>query len=332
MGGTIIAVSDNFNAGGFIAADEILLRIDQRNYKAAQLRARAAVATAESGLAHEKGRAEVARREWQQLPKNSQHSRDASDLYLRKPQLAQAEAQLLAARADLQSAEDNLERTIIRAPYDSLIQEKRADLGQFLSPGTPLARIFAVDFAEVRLAIPQSRLAYLELPGVNGYDADSAPQVNLYSDAAGVIQHWPARLHRTEATIDERSRVLFAVARIDDPYALAVGAAQALRIGAFVKATIHGRLMRQLVVLPRYVLRAGKQIWVVDEQSRLRNRKLTTLHTEGNEIYVSSGLRQGELVALTTLSGALPGMAVTINSRSSTLRAPAGSAEAVSAE
>jgi hypothetical protein len=74
------------------------------------------------------------------------------------------------------------------------------------------------------------------------------------------------------------------------------------------------------VILPRYVLRAGNQLWVVDEQMRLRNREVTTLRTQGDEIYVSGGLQQGDLVSLTSFSDALPGMAVRINSRSSSLR------------
>jgi len=52
----------------------------------------------------------------------------------------------------------------------------------------------------------------------------------------------------------------------------------------------------------------------------LRNRQVTTLRTEGEEIYVTSGLQNGDLVSLTTLSDALPGMRVRINNRSSTLR------------
>jgi RND family efflux transporter MFP subunit len=320
VGGKIIEVSPAFTAGGFIAEGDVLLRIDDRDYQAKLLRAKAALETAESNLAQEKGRVEVARREWERLPKTTQRSKEASDLYLRKPQLEQAQAQLFSAQADLRKAGDDLERTILRAPYDCLIQEKRSDLGQYVTPGTPVVRVFPVDYAEVRLAIPQSRLTYLDLPGVTGYTKEEAPPVDLYTDISGVVTHWPAHLYRSEATLDERSRVLFVVARIDDPYALQVGDQQPLRIGSFVKANILGREMSDLVILPRYVLRAGNQLWVVDEQMRLRNREVSTLRTQGDEIFVTGGLQQGDLVSLTSFSDALPGMAVRINSRSSTLR------------
>lgn len=321
VAGRILDVSPSFNAGGYVRKGEVLVRINESDYQANLLRAAATVESAEANLAQEKGRAEVAFKEWKQLPKNTRRSQDATDLYLRKPQLEQAEAQLLSARADLDKARDDLDRTVIRAPYDALIKSKRSDLGQYVSPGTPLAEVFSTDYAEVRLAIPQGKISYLDLPGVRGYpEGVEPPLVDLYTDISGDVTHWKARLVRTEGLVDERSRVLFVVARIEDPYALQVGESRPLRIGSFVKANIVGRQFENLVVLPRYVMRAGNQLWVVDDQLKLRNRKVSTLRTQGNEIYVTSGLQPGDLVNLTSISGAVAGMPVRINSRSSTLR------------
>ena len=311
--GRIIEVADNFHVGGFVSTGDVLLRIDPRDYQTALLHAEAAVESAESALVQEKGRAEVALREWEKLPRGSQRSEEARDLYLRKPQLEQARAQLLAAQADLNTARDNLDRTVIRAPYDALIREKLGDLGQFVGAGTMLAKIFSVEAAEVRLPIPQSRLEYLELPGVAGYEEGSL--IDLYTDVGGDIKHWNARLHRTEGVFDERSRVLFTVARIDDPYALRHPGREPLRIGTFVNANIEGRELDDVVVLPRYVLRAGEYVWVVDDSMRLRNRKVSTLRTGGDKVYIDAGLDAGELVSLTNLNASFAGAEVEIQSR-----------------
>ena len=310
--GRIVDVADSFNVGGFVSRDEVLLRIDPRDYQTSLLRAQAAVESAESSLAQEKGRAEVALQEWKKLPKGSQRSEEARDLYLRKPQLEQAEAQLLAAQADLNTARDNLERTIIKAPYDALIRAKHSDLGKFVSAGKPLADIFSVESAEVRLPIPQSKLAYLELPGLKGYEQGSP--IDLYTDVSGEVKHWTADLHRTEGVFDERSRVLYTVARIEDPYALKDPTREPLRIGTFVNANIEGRELKGLVTLPRYILRAGNFIWVVDESMHLRNRKVSVLRTGGDHIYVNAGLDEGDLVSLTALDSSFAGSKVTIKS------------------
>jgi RND family efflux transporter MFP subunit len=310
--GRIIEVSPAFHVGGYVARDEVLLRIDPRDYQTNLLHAEAALESAESALVQEKGRSQVALQEWEKLPKNSQRSDEARDLYLRKPQLDEARARLLAARADLNTARDNLERTIIRAPYDAIIRQKSTDIGQFVGAGTPLADIFSVETAEVRLPIPQSKLEYLELPGLEGYQDGSA--IDLYTDVGGDIKHWSARLHRTEGVFDERSRVLFTVARIDDPYGLRHPGREPLRIGTFVNANIEGREISGVVVLPRYVLRAGNYVWVVDDTMHLRNRQVTTLRTGGDRVFITAGLGEGELVSLTSLDASFAGAQVTVRS------------------
>jgi len=318
VSGNIVEVSPAFNVGGFVSAGEVILRIDPRNYQTRLLQAQAALESANSNLAQEKGRAQVALNEWEKLPKGSQRSQAAKDLYLRKPQLGQAEAQSLAAQADLGTARDDLERTIIRAPYDALISKKHSELGQFVSMGTQLAEIFSVDYAEVRLAIPQSKLTYIELPGLASTESMNT-QVDLYTDVSGEVKHWPATLHRTEGTYDERSRVLHTVARVSDPYALSKdNEYPPLRIGTFVNANIQGKLQADLVALPRYILRAGNAVWTVDENQQLRSRKVTILRTGGDTMYVTAGLQDGDLVSLTALDSNFAGAKVNIVSRTKT--------------
>ena len=316
VSGRIVEVADNYLVGGFVAEGDVLLRIDPRDYQTNLLRAQAAVEQAESNLAQEKGRAQVALKEWKKLPKGSQRSQEASDLYLRKPQLEQAEAQLLAATADLNTARDNLERTIIKAPYNAVIRAKRSELGQYVGPGTALAELFAVDYAEVRLPIPQSKLDYLELPGVEGYGEGTS--IDLYTDVAGEVKHWPATLHRTEGVFDERSRVLYTVARIEDPYALQDTGRQPLRLGTFVNANIAGREIDNIVTLPRHLVRAGNSVWVVDHNNILRDRQVTLLRVGGDRALISGGLTAGERVSLTNLDSSLNGASVEIRSETRT--------------
>ncbi|PLW82982.1 hypothetical protein CWI75_05990 [Kineobactrum sediminis] len=315
--GRIVEVAADFTVGSFLQAGDILLRIDPRDYETRLARARAALKSAESTLMQEQGRADVARREWEKLPAGSQRSDEARDLYLRKPQLAEAQAQLQAASADVITAQDNLDRTIVRAPYAALIRAKHSELGQYVAPGSALADLFAVDFAEVRLPIAQTRLPYLELPPLFNGDADEyhAAPVDLYTDVGGEVYHWQGQLQRSEGVFDERSRVLFLVARVEDPYGVQTPGREPLRIGTFVTANITGKPISGLVALPRYVLRAGDMVPVIDDNNRIRHRKITALRTGGDLVYISAGLDEGDLVILTTLDNALTGSEVSVQSR-----------------
>ena len=313
VNGRIIEVSPSFIVGGLVSKDDVLLRIDPRNYETSLLRAEASVKSAQSNLAQETGRAKVAEQEWKKTPRGKQRTQASKDLYLRKPQLDQALAQMLAAQADLNTARDNLERTSIRAPYDALIRTKHSELGQFVAAGTPLADIFSVEYAQIRLPIPQNKLEYLELPEL-GTMQNGSP-VDLYTEVGGQVKHWNAYLHHTEGVFDARSRVLFSVARIEDPYGLQYPHAEPLRIGTFVNARIKGKELVDIVRLPRYIIRAGNNVWVIDETGLLRTRSVTLLRTGGDFVYVSAGLNDGELVSLTTLDNSFEGAQVRIESQ-----------------
>lgn len=315
VSGKVTEVAAQFNVGGYFKQGEVLLKIDQRDYVAAVKRAEAAVAAAKSQLATEQGRAEVAYQDWLKYRSSVNRTEAATDLALRKPQLAEAQARLDSAEAELAHARDQLERTLIRAPYDGIFESKQVDIGQYVNVGTPVADIFAIDIAELRLAIPEHKLDYLELPTLAQPDLSVEPGVQLFAEIGDRLHQWQARITRTEGVFDERTRVLFAVAQIDDPYGVHSSHHQELRMGTFVEANISGRVINDLVVLPRRLLRAGNRIWVIDPQNRLQNREVSILRTDGSEVYVTSGLDAGELICGSSIIGAMPGTEVRIASK-----------------
>jgi multidrug efflux pump subunit AcrA (membrane-fusion protein) len=122
---------------------------------------------------------------------------------------------------------------------------------------------------------------------------------------------------RTEGVLDERSRVLFVVAEINDPYRLD-NPGETLMMGSFVKAEISGKQIDELIAIPRYILRAGNKVWVLDKEQKLANRDVKTLRTEGKLVYVYEGLDNGDLICLSTIPNAVAGTKVKINHQSNT--------------
>ena len=118
--GQILEVSTAFVSGSFFNQGETLVQIDDRNYQAELKRAEASVAAAQTVLVREQGLADFARDDWEKL----QRSEAATELALRKPQVAEAIAQLAFAHADLKKRQGDLERTVIHAPYDGMIRQR----------------------------------------------------------------------------------------------------------------------------------------------------------------------------------------------------------------
>ena len=304
VSGKIVRVSPNFVAGGFFNAGDVLLEIDPSDYETALKRAEASLASRQAQLVDERARSEQALKDWRNLGREG----EPSDLVLRKPQLADALANVQAAEADLEKARRDLERTRISVPYDGLVRDKRADIGQYVNPGTELGVSFAVDTAEIRLPLSTADLAYLDLPSATDRDSRRYPDVTLSAEEGDEVKRWNAQVIRTEGVLDETSRVLYAVAQVVDPYGLLGQSDQPeLRMGTFVRAEITGRRIENAVVLPRHVLHADHTVLVANEERKLEVRQVTVARAEPRFVYLTAGVEDGEEVVTTTLDAPIPG-------------------------
>lgn len=300
--GKVIAVSPSFAAGEFFRKDEVLVELDRRDYELALTRAKAALAEARVRLQREEAEAKVAREEWKSLGRG-----EPNPLLLREPQLAEAKAAIESAEANVKAAELDLERTRIRAPFDGRVWTKDVDIGQYVAKSDVVARIYAVDYAEVRLPVALDELNYLDLA--------AKPEVTLRARFGNEVHEWTGRIVRTEGEVDPRTRMLNVVARVEDPYGrYATGAQQPMSVGLFVEAEIAGKSVESVFVVPRAAFRGKDTIKLVDEESRLRLRPVTILRMEKNNAIVSSGLNAGERVCISPLDTPVDGMLVRTDS------------------
>jgi len=214
VGGKIVFVSPNFVEGGIFKKGETLLRIEDADFKVAVIRAEANVAQAQQVLVREQAEGEIARQDYAELGRG-----EPSPLALREPQKAQARASLQAAQAEVEAAKLNLDRTYVRAPFSGRVRTKASDIGQFVTPGSRLGRIFSTDVVEVRLPLSDDQLSKLDLPlAFMARDSATAPAVDLHAIVAGQERHWEGRIVRTDSAYDTSTRALFAIAEVYDPY------------------------------------------------------------------------------------------------------------------
>jgi len=307
VSGKVISVSEKLVAGGYFNQGEVLLTIDSDDYQVAVEQARANLLTAQAQLSLEAAQAEQAGKQWDL----SGRSRESAPLLaLRTPFLLEAEARVLSAESDLQRAERQLARTTIRAPYDALVREKSADIGQYISMGSQIASIFATDYAEIRLPLSDSDLAWLALPRPGQLAGAEASPVVLHAVVAGRQQHWQGSIVRTEGVVDSNSRMHFAVARIEDPYALRKPDKAVLSAGTFVNARLSGIRVSNIFSLPHKALYNGNEVLLMDAEQRLRRRQVNVVRADADWVYIDQGLSDNEQVIISPVQIALEGMRV----------------------
>lgn len=311
VGGTIVEISPKFIPGGVFRAGEVLLRIDATDYRVAVRQAEALV--------------KQRKIEFDGAAKLRQQG------YRAEAEYASAAAALASAEAELVRAQRNLERTEIRLPYEGMVLSKDADLGQFVSPGARLGVTFATDYAEVRLPLTDQDLAFVDLPEATEIaetGAAQGPAVTLSATRMGKPADWEARIVRSEGVVDEKSRVTYAVARIDDPYCLHREGIP-LPVGTFVTADIAGRAMDDVIRVPRSALRAASQLLIVDDDNRIRIREVDVIRADARSAYIGGGVEAGERIAVSAIETPLNGMYVRTTDRP---EADEGKAEKVASE
>lgn len=293
VGGKIVYVSPNFIEGGFFEKGETLIRVDDSDFQVTKIRAQAAIAQAEQTLAREIAEGEIAKRDFEELGQG-----EASDLALRIPQRQQAEAALQAAKADLRAAELQLRRTRVKAPFSGRVRTKTSDIGQFVTPGSRLGRIFSTSIVEVRLPLTDADLSKVNLPiAFNAESREDAPKVNLRAVIAGDVQNWTGYIMRTDSSYNTQTRALFAIVEVFDPYG--DGASQnnvPLAPGLFVDAVVEGRLIEDAIVVARDGLRPQNEVFVVDDEGNAEVKTAIVADSDATRAVITSGISAGELV------------------------------------
>lgn len=302
VGGRIESVSDDFVPGGRVAKGDLLVALDYERFSLAVSRAQAQLAQARSELALERGRVDVAEREWKLF---NDDEAGAGALARREPQLAAARANVQSAEANLRSARLDLERSRITAPFDGVVTAESVDVGQVINPGQTIGRLVGSDVFWVRANVPVDRLRWITMPDAKGNGGARATITQATAEAAAPRGGRVVRLLGDLEAESRQARLLIEVPRPlsgDTP----------LLVGAFVDVAIDGRGLTDVIAVPREAMIGRDQLWVVTDENALSRRTVDVAWRGQDTVYVraGTGLDDGDTVLMTRLPVATDGMAV----------------------
>jgi RND family efflux transporter MFP subunit len=316
VSGAVLEVSEQFIVGGTFGAGDVLLSLDPTDYEVALQRAEAQLISANARLELEKARAIQAAKEWQMTGRPQS---EAPILALRKPYLAEAEANILQSKAEVKRAKQKLEKTKIRAPYAGMVASKGADVGQYVTTGSRLGETFAIDFVEVRLPLTERDLARMDALTFKGIPSES--MVTLSGSVNGKQREWLAEVVRSEGVVNEINRSQYLVARMSDPYGISGSGdsvSPPLLVGTFVTAKLKGKVLEDVFELPRSALLQGSKVATVDSQTRMNIRAVDVIFSDDSFYYVT-GLNDGVQVITSALGTPIEGLKLLLRN-SSTIR------------
>jgi len=306
VGGKIQYAAPFLVNGGAFKKDDALLRIEPIDYELAVTLAKAKVKSSESLLQLAEQQTEAAREEWRiHYTEGSNQGTPPPSLVAKEPQLAAAKAKLEADKADLNKAILNLERTELKAPFNGRVSHENVDIGQYVSHGQALATLYSTDAVEIVVPLEEEDLSWFHVPGFTSGNSPGS-SATVMARIAGQALSWPGEVVRAEGKLDERTRMINVVVRVNKPYAKK----PPLALGLFVTVNIEGRTLTHAALMPRSALRQGNMVWVVDKNNRLNFRKVEIARFQGDNILIISGLEGGESVVVTILKAVTDGMVV----------------------
>ena len=228
---------------------------------------------------------------------------------------AQLLAQLAGQRASASTAQENLDRAVIRSPIAGVIQSVSADKGDWVALGTPIARIIDLSQLEIPVRLPASAIRWIRLGDeIELWQGDPIGEPNQI----GVIT-------RIAPEADTANRTITVYVEVEqDP-----NAGDRLSPGRFVLGRVRSPDDEPRFVVPRRAIQGNRVMIAVPQDSegyRIEVRPVTTAYSIEGKIesldpnedqwtVITSGLSQGDLVVVSLLDQISEGLLVEVIGR-----------------
>jgi RND family efflux transporter MFP subunit len=279
--------------GSHVKQGEVIARLEDTDYKAAIVKAKADIEYAKANLAEMKRQARLQ----EGLFKQGVVSQDALDSANSRVQIAQAT--LDQNVANLQMQETLLEFTEIRAPFDGIVLKKMTEVGESVAPIPPGVNISTSSGAIVAIADMNSLEAEVDVNESNvgelsqGFPADITVQAIPNHTYKGQLRQVIPTADRTKATVTVKVSILDKDSLIKPEMSCNVTFLEPAKKGEQKDATPV-----RIVTVPKeaVITKNGRQVVYVIEDNRAHETPIMTGNELKGQVIVKSGLVGSETV------------------------------------
>ncbi len=304
ISGEVVRVHPDFEPGGLVKKGELLVSLDKSDYVLELEKRKAELAKARAELETELGQMRMARKQYRNFDSENRPSPEDEALILRIPQEKAARADLNIAEAALKQAELNIERTEIRAPFDSLVRKIGVQIADQANTQTELATLVSTESYWIRCSIPAEYLRRIKLPDAEGKEGSPAELQTGGTEIEG-------RVIRVLGDIEEDGRLARIIVEIKDPLSKSIYGR--LLLGDLVRLNIKGKTLEDVFEVPFEAYRNGREIWLLDDRKRLRIFTVEAAWSDRKYVYIDKPLPDNcRRLVVSSLGFPVDGMALRI--------------------
>ena len=281
-----------YTEGSLVQPGQVLFVMDRKPFEAA-------LQTAKGALAQQQARLLVTKQNLARvIPLAAQNALSKKDLDDATGNEKQAEAAVIAAQGEVQTAELNLSYCTIRSPLKGLSSFARVQDGSYVTPTQSglLTYVYQLDPMWVNFSISENELLrYREqvTRGLLRFPPDNMFDVTVIL-ADGSVYPQQGRIDFTNPAFSSETGTFLVRAVFANP-------AGTLKPGQFVRAKVSGAVRPNAIVVPqRAVLQGAKShfVWVLDKDSKPHQRVIDVGDWHGDDWFVNEGLKTGERVVV----------------------------------
>ena len=260
-----------FDVNDYVAAGDVVMRFTDTEQ-------RAALASANATLEEARARLAEASQEFERFSRMIENnSISKSQFDQSRANRDAAQARLKAAQSGVATAQEQLEYTVVRAPYAGIVSRRHVELGELVSPGQPLISGLSLQQLRVNVDVPQSMFHAVRTIG-KAYAYVDGERIAAESMTFFPVADAKANTFRVRVNLPDGAATLYP--------------------GMFIKVGFVVGETRRLLVPAAAVVRRSElsAVYVIDgETVSLRQVRLGRRYDESFEIL--AGLTEGEVVA-----------------------------------
>lgn len=305
VSGTVQEMHPQFIPGGIVKKGQTLVRLDDIDYRLALRQKENFLTQQKADMRLEEGNRQVARKEWELVSQFTDTMDDAArDIVLREPQLAKAEANIKSAATELEKTRVDLDRTVIKAPFDAIVADRNIDIGSQVSPQSNLGTLVGSESFWAEIAVSTDKLQWFTLPD----GAGSGAEVSLSSGNTA----YRGRIIKLLPELEKNGLLARLLVEIKDPYGLHSDK-NPLLLNSFVKAEIEGKTIADIYKIPRLAVKDKTMIFTVSEKNTLHIQPVKVLWYDTESAYISEGLEPGAGIIVTSIAAPIEDMELKVS-------------------
>ncbi len=305
VSGTVTTMHAEFIPGGLVKKGETLVRLDDTDYRLVLKQKENILAQRKADLRLEEGNQEVARKEWELVTSFTEMA-DASarDIVLRQPQLAKAQANISSAVTGVEKAQIDLDRTVIKAPFDGVVSEKNIDIGSQVSPQSSMGSLVDIESFWAEVSVPTDKLQWFTLPDGHRQGPAVTVSSNNTTYEGRVIKLLPA--------LEQNGLMARLLVEIKDPFRLN-NKKTPLLLGSFVQVSIQGKNITDVYKIPRPALQDKSKVFIVTDNNALHIQPVSVLWADIDFVFIDKGLDRDSRIVISNIPSPIEGMSLKID-------------------